>query len=144
MAGIAFYRLLAVSPRCWAVRRIHVPNSLQYPIERHRDLQRKWNRLFQRTVMSDGVLADSRHPTLRHKAHRTPSWHTSPGRGLPSDGVLEEDARFDELIASFGCSNEIAPIELDAFGDRAGKLIAASSSYQPVGAVAKANKAARQ
>jgi hypothetical protein len=111
-----------------------VPNSLQYPIERHRDLQRKWNRLFQRAVTaSDGVLADSRHPTLRHKAHRTPSWHSGPGRGFPFDGVLEEDARFDELIASFGCSKEIAPIELDAFGDRAGKLIAASSSYQPVG-----------
>jgi hypothetical protein len=57
---------------------------------------------------------------------------------------MEEDARFDELIASFGCSNEIAPIELDAFGDRAGKLIAASSSYQPVGAVAKMNKTVRQ
>jgi len=122
-----------------------VPNSLQYPLERHRDLQRKWNRLFQRTVTaSDGVLADSRHPTLRHKANRTASPHTGPGRGFPFDGVLEEDARFDEFIASFGCSNEIAPIELDAFGDRAGKLIAASSSYQPVRAAAKANKTARQ
>ena len=56
---------------------------------------------------------------------------------------MEEDARFDELIASFGCSNEIARIDLDIFGDRAGKLIAASSSYQPVGAAAKANKTAR-
>jgi hypothetical protein len=89
-------------------------------------------------------LAASRHPTLHHKANRTASWHTGPGRGLSCNGVMEEDARFDELIASFGCSNEIAPIELDAFGDRAGKLIAASSSYQPVGAVAKMNKTVRQ
>src|SRR2546421_10876903 len=27
-----------------------VPNSLQYPLERQRDLQRRWNRLLQRTV----------------------------------------------------------------------------------------------
>jgi hypothetical protein len=118
-----------------------LPNSLQYPLERERDLQRKWNRLFQRTVTAS---ADLRHPTLRHKANRTVSWHTGRGRGMPFDGVLKEDARFDDLIASFGCSNEIAPIELEAFGDRAGKLIAASSSYQPVGAADKANKTARQ
>jgi hypothetical protein len=68
------------------------------------------------------VRANLRHPTLHHK----------------------EDARFDDLIVSFGCSNEIAPIELDAFGDRVGKLIAASSSYQPMGAGAKMNKTSRQ
>ena len=100
-----------------------MPNSLQLPLERQRDLQRKWNRLFQRTVTaSDGVRAKLRHPTLHHK----------------------DDARFDDLIVSFGCSNEIAPIELDAFGDRAGKLIAASSSYQPMGAGARMNKTSRQ
>jgi hypothetical protein len=26
-----------------------VPNTLQYPLERHRDVQRKWQRLLQRT-----------------------------------------------------------------------------------------------
>ena len=27
-----------------------VPSSIQYPVERHRDLQRKWNRLLQRNA----------------------------------------------------------------------------------------------
>jgi hypothetical protein len=27
-----------------------MPNSLQYPLERHRDLQRRWQRLLQRTA----------------------------------------------------------------------------------------------
>lgn len=78
-----------------------MPNSLQYPLERQRDLQRKWDRLFQRAVT---------------RSARAPS----------------------ELFTSFGCSNQIAPIELEAFGDRAGRVIAASSSYQPVGAAARA------
>jgi hypothetical protein len=29
-----------------------VPSSLQYPVQRHRDLQRKWNRLLQRNAGS--------------------------------------------------------------------------------------------
>jgi hypothetical protein len=31
-------------------RRFPVPSSLQYPLERHRELQRRWNRLLQRTA----------------------------------------------------------------------------------------------
>ena len=27
-----------------------MPNTLQYPLERHRDVQRKWQRLLQRTA----------------------------------------------------------------------------------------------
>jgi hypothetical protein len=27
-----------------------VPNTLQYPLERHRDVQRRWQRLLQRTA----------------------------------------------------------------------------------------------
>jgi hypothetical protein len=64
-------------------------------------------------------------------------------RGFPFYGVLEQDAEFDELIASLGCSNEIAPIELEAFGDRAGKLIAAASTYQPVGPLQLASSGER-
>jgi hypothetical protein len=30
-------------------RRLVVPNLLQYPLERHRDVQRRWQRLLQRT-----------------------------------------------------------------------------------------------
>ena len=45
-----------------------MPNSLQLPLERQRDLQRKWNRLFRRTVTaSDGARENLRHPTLHHK-----------------------------------------------------------------------------
>jgi hypothetical protein len=32
-----------------------VPSSFQYPVERHRDLQRRWGRLFQRTAAADDV-----------------------------------------------------------------------------------------
>jgi hypothetical protein len=100
-----------------------VPSSMQYPLERHRELQRKWNRLFKRTVATNGaVLAGSRRPTLRHKISRFTSLQSGAGRGFPFNDVLEQDAEFDELIASLACSNEIAPIELEAFGDRAGKL----------------------
>jgi hypothetical protein len=28
-----------------------VPNTLQYPLERERDLERRWSRLLQRTLM---------------------------------------------------------------------------------------------
>ncbi len=112
-----------------------MPSSMQYPLERHRELQRKWNRLFKRTVATNGpVLVGSRRPTLRHKISRSAGLQSGAGRGFPFNGVLQQDAQFDELIASLGCSNEIAPVELEAFGDRAGKLIAAASTYQPVAA----------
>jgi hypothetical protein len=120
-----------------------VTSSLQYPLERHRELQRKWNRLFNRTVAANGhVLAGSMPPTVRHKISRSASLESGPGRGFPFNGVLEQDVRFGELIAWVGCSNEIAPIELEAFGERAGRLIAAASTYQPVGAAAKNNMSA--
>ena len=32
-----------------------VPSSFQYPVEKHRDLQRRWGRLFQRTVAPNEV-----------------------------------------------------------------------------------------
>ena len=32
-----------------------MPSSFQYPVERHRDLQRRWGRLFQRTVVPNEV-----------------------------------------------------------------------------------------
>jgi hypothetical protein len=37
-----------------------VPSSFQYPLERHRDLQRKWSRLLQRTVPSEKRMASAR------------------------------------------------------------------------------------
>ena len=32
-----------------------MPSSFQYPVERHRDLQRRWDRLFQRTAAANEV-----------------------------------------------------------------------------------------
>src|ERR1700730_7194675 len=31
-------------------RRLPVPNTLQYPLERHRDVQRRWQQILQRTA----------------------------------------------------------------------------------------------
>jgi hypothetical protein len=42
--------------------------------------------------------------------------------------VSGENARLRELIALFGCGNEIAPIDTDGFRRRAGELIAAAIS----------------
>jgi len=44
-----------------------VPNSLQYPLERHRDLQRRWERLLQRTAAGKERAADAL------KSSRTPA-----------------------------------------------------------------------
>jgi hypothetical protein len=37
-----------------------VPTSLQYPLERERDLERRWNRLLQRTVAPKKDLRQDR------------------------------------------------------------------------------------
>jgi hypothetical protein len=51
----------------WKETALSMPNSLQYPLERERELQRRWNRLLQRTVEpkahSVGYL-DQRHPSV--------------------------------------------------------------------------------
>jgi hypothetical protein len=44
-----------------------MPNSLQYPLERERDLQRRWQRLLQRTIAPKSRIAAA----LRHS--RVPS-----------------------------------------------------------------------
>jgi hypothetical protein len=42
--------------------------------------------------------------------------------------ISGENARLDELIALFGCENEIADIDTDTFRRRAGELIAHAAS----------------
>ena len=37
-----------------------MPNSLQYPLERQRDVQRRWNQLLQRTVARKEPVAEHR------------------------------------------------------------------------------------
>jgi len=45
--------------RCFAVvaetKDTSVPSSFQYPVERHRDLQRRWGRLLRRTAVPHKV-----------------------------------------------------------------------------------------
>jgi hypothetical protein len=48
------------------IGRLPVPTSLQYPLERQRDLQRRWNRLLQRTAPKD-------HPSRPLTSLRVPS-----------------------------------------------------------------------
>jgi hypothetical protein len=58
-----------------------VPSSFQYPVERHRDLQRRWGRLFQRTVVPSEV---------RNKYRRAEEDHDrlgkNPASAQPSRG----------------------------------------------------------
>jgi len=42
-----------------------------------------------------------------------------------------QNARLDELLMLFGCTDEIAPFDTDTLATRAGELIAKVSSYQP-------------
>jgi hypothetical protein len=60
-----------------------VPNSLQYPLERERDLERRWQRLLQRT-------ATAKHPVaVASKYLRAPS----PRFDVPiSAAWMEENA----------------------------------------------------
>lgn len=59
-----------------------MPHSLQYPLERQRDLQRRWNRLLQRTAApkdySAGYLSASRRNLTASRAERVPV--TSAGK----------------------------------------------------------------
>ena len=43
-----------------------MPSSFQYPVERHRDLQRRWGRLFQRTVAPNEVRKKYRRAGENH------------------------------------------------------------------------------
>ena len=59
-----------------------MPNSLQYPLERHRDLQRRWERLLQRTTAPKERVPD----TSRHL--RAPARAASIGGKLGTDNTL--------------------------------------------------------
>jgi hypothetical protein len=47
-----------------------VPSSFQYPVERHRDLQRRWGRLLQRTAAPNEVRSPLAVPKERPDASR--------------------------------------------------------------------------
>jgi hypothetical protein len=82
-----------------------MPSSLQYPLGRQRDLQRRWSRLLQRTAPSDdNGLRNPRHsrsslaPTSRLGTNAQGSVAaTGPG---PIRGDLTDVARFGQSSAS--------------------------------------------
>ena len=47
-----------------------MPSSFQYPVERHRDLQRRWGRLFQRTAAANEVRKKYRRAEEDHNRQR--------------------------------------------------------------------------
>jgi hypothetical protein len=72
-----------------------MPNSLQYPLERERDLQRKWARLLQRTASPTSV------PVNAHSGSgllpRLPALvDTTPPRDRNDDVDLDDDEEGDE------------------------------------------------
>jgi hypothetical protein len=82
-----------------------MPSSLQYPLERQRDLQRRWSRLLQRTAPSDdNALRNPIHscsslaPASRLGTNAQGSVPaTGPG---PIRGDLTDVARFGQSSAS--------------------------------------------
>ena len=72
-----------------------MPNPLQYPLERERDLQRRWARLLQRTASS------TRAPVNAHSGSgllpRLPALvDTTPPRDWNDDDDLDDDEEGDE------------------------------------------------
>jgi hypothetical protein len=68
-----------------------VPNSLQYPLERERDLQRRWNRLLQRTLVTRESrqrrsVSTQRGPSSAWPQLRTPVTHVV-ARRVGSDDI---------------------------------------------------------
>jgi hypothetical protein len=89
-----------------------MPTPLQYPLERSRALEERWARLMHRgdsTIMR--VWAQENGPLLQ--SDKTPA---------------TQNVRLDELLARFGCRDEIAPYD-DVFAKRAGELIAKVNSH---------------
>jgi hypothetical protein len=92
-----------------------MPTTLQYPLERSRALEQKWARLRHRGVSTImGVWGQQENGALS-QAHKTPGFAST------------QNVRLDELLARFGCRDEIAPFD-DAFAVRAGELIAKANS----------------
>ena len=56
-----------------------MPNTLQYPLERERELQRRWSRLLQRTLVTREHPLDSRRGAAR-RAFSQQGVRTEPGR----------------------------------------------------------------
>ena len=82
-----------------------MPSSLQYPLERQRDLQRRWSRLLQRTAPSDDNAlrnpVHSRSSLAPASRLGTNAQGSVPATGPePIRGDLTDVARFGQCSAS--------------------------------------------
>jgi hypothetical protein len=67
-----------------------MPNSLQYPLERQRDVQRKWGRLLRRTAASSGNVSSLGPCPVAVLVD------TMPPRDLNDDDDTDDDEEDDE------------------------------------------------
>jgi hypothetical protein len=72
-----------------------MPNSVQYPLERERDLQRKWARLLQRTASSTRAPVNA-HSGSGLLSRLPPLVDTTPPRDWDEDDDLDDDEEVDE------------------------------------------------
>ena len=57
-----------------------MPSSYQYPVEKHRELERRWGRLFQRNVLATGKApAQQQADGSAGLADRRPATNVRPG-----------------------------------------------------------------
>jgi hypothetical protein len=70
-----------------------VPSSFQYPVERHRDLQRRWGRLLQRTAAPNAARNNNRaeqdHDRLERYRSARDQAATGGLKAAPGSGSLD-------------------------------------------------------
>jgi hypothetical protein len=77
--------ILSILPFGFHLRRLRVPNSFQYPVERHRDVERRWKRWLQPTVLV-------KKPESRREIFSGSSSPEAPRlRALPHTNVQQPD-----------------------------------------------------
>ena len=80
-----------------------MPSPLQYPLERSRALQQRWARLMHQTAVTS--------PNVN-----------APHRVAVVASIPPADNRLAELMKLFGCADEIAPVDEDAFDRKASEV----------------------
>ena len=69
-------------------RRLPVPTSLQYPLERERDLERRWSRLLQRTVAPKKDLRQDRRASASPRRSPSSACQATSGIDPPATSRL--------------------------------------------------------
>ena len=80
-----------------------MPSSFQYPVERHRDLQRRWGRLFQQTVVPNEVrnLAGLKKITIDGKTLQPGENATNPRSEIIACLPRERAAGFENVCGAY-------------------------------------------